>query len=392
MDNQQGNAAGFGAGRLLEARLAVSFLFFLNGGLFASWVSRIPLIQQELGLNHAVLGAALLCVAAGAVVTMPLTGILNGRFGSERLCLFLLVPYAVGLPLLALCPDVVTLAAALFFFGCGHGALDVAMNAQGVVVERAYARPVMSSMHAMFSFGGLLGAGFGIVMAWLGWPPLWHFTLVTVVLGTIGLFGCRYLLHGMDRHDAAEGGGFRLPPKELVPLGIVAVAVLVGEGAMADWTGVFLHKTLGATEAVAAAGFAAFSVAMTIGRFSGDWLVAKLGPVLLVRISGAVAAAGMALAVGTSWPWVSLVGFGLVGAGCSTVVPCVFSAAGRMPGVRTGVALASVTTMGYLGFLIGPPLIGFVAQGIGLRGALGLLVGTSVLVALLAGTLRERRG
>jgi len=391
MHHQPGNGEGFSGGTLLRARLAVSFLFFLNGGLFASWVSRIPLIQQELKMSHGLLGSVLLCVAGGAVVTMPLAGILNGRLGSERLCKLWLIPYALGLPLLALCPSVPWLAAGLFFFGCGHGALDVAMNAQGVVVERAYGRPVMSSMHAMFSFGGLLGAGFGIVMAWLGWPPLWHFTLVSVVLGGIGFFGCRYLLHGMDRHEAGEGGGFVLPPKALVPLGIVAVAVLIGEGAMADWTGVFLHKTQGATEALAAAGFASFSVAMTIGRFSGDWLVAKLGPVLLVRISGLVAAAGMALAVGTSWPWVSLVGFALVGAGCSTVVPCVFSAAGRMPGVRTGVALASVTTMGYLGFLIGPPLIGFIAQGIGLRGSLGLLVGTSVLVAVLAGTLRERR-
>lgn len=392
MDNQQGNAGSFGARQLLEARLAVSFLFFMNGALFASWVSRIPLIQQELGLNHAVLGAALLCVAAGAVVTMPLVGILNGRFGSERLCMFWVVPFSVALPLLALCPDVVTLGAALFFFGCGHGALDVAMNAQGVVVERSYGKPVMSSMHAMFSFGGLLGAGFGIVMAWLGWPPLPHFTLVSVLLGGSALFGCRYLLHGMDRHEKTEGGGFMLPPKALVPLGIVAVAVLLGEGAMADWTGVFLHKTLGATEAVAAAGFAAFSVAMTLGRFSGDWLVARFGAVSLVRASGLSAAAGLALALSTDLPWISLVGFALVGAGCSTVVPCVFSAAGRMPGVRTGVALASVTTMGYMGFLIGPPLIGFVAEGIGLRGALGLLIGTSVLVAAMAGTLRERRG
>jgi MFS family permease len=390
MDDQQGKVERFGTRRLLHARLAASFLFFMNGAVFASWVSRIPLIQQELGLSHAVLGAALLCVAAGAVVTMPLVGILNGRFGSERLCMFWVVPFSAALPLLALCPDAFTLGAALFFFGCGHGALDVAMNAQGVVVERGYGKPVMSSMHAMFSFGGLLGAGFGMVMAWLGWHPLPHFTLVSVVLGGSALFGCRYLLQGQDRHENAEGGGFVLPPKALVPLGIVAVAVLLGEGAMADWTGVFLHKTQGATEAFAAAGFAAFSVAMTIGRFSGDWLVAKMGAVLLVRISGLLAASGMALAVATSLPWASLIGFALVGAGCSTVVPCVFSAAGRMPGVRTGVALASVTTMGYMGFLIGPPLIGFVAEGIGLRGALAFLIGTSLLVAVLAGTLRER--
>lgn len=341
-------------------------------------------------MSHAVLGSALLCVAAGAVVTMPVAGVLNGRLGSERLCRFWLVQFSIALPLLALSSDVITLAVALFFFGCGHGALDVAMNAQGVVVERAYGKPVMSSMHAMFSFGGLLGAGFGVLMAWLGWPPLWHFVLVSILLGSIGWFGCRYLVVGADRHTAEDGGGFVLPPKALVPLGIVAVAVLLGEGAMADWTGVFLHKTLGATEAVAAAGFAAFSIAMTAGRLAGDRLVAACGAVTLVRISGLVSAAGLAIALGTSSPWVSLLGFGLVGAGCSTVVPCVFSAAGRMPGVRTGVALASVTTMGYLGFLIGPPLIGFIAEGIGLRGALAVLIGTSLLAAALAGTLKDK--
>ena len=390
METAPQNETRFDATRLLKARLAVGFLFFLNGGLFASWVARIPLIQQRLELNHAVLGAVLLCVAAGAVVTMPLAGLLNGRLGSERLCAMWVIPYAVALPLLAICPDVITLALALFFFGCGHGALDVAMNAQAVVVERFYGRPVMSSMHAMFSFGGLLGAGFGALMAWMKWEPIWHFTIVSVVLGAIGWFGCRYLLHAVDRVEKSGGGGFVLPPKALLPLGIVAVAVLIGEGAMADWTGVFLHKVLGSSEAVAAGGYAAFSIAMAVGRFSGDKLVEKLGSVSLVRISGLVAAAGLAVALFTDSPWISLAGFVLVGAGCSTVVPCVFSAAGRMPGVQTGVALASVTTMGYLGFLIGPPLIGFVAQGIGLRSALLLLILTNLLVAGLAGRLRTR--
>lgn len=385
------NEVRFDAGRLLKSRLAVSFLFFLNGALFASWVARIPLIQQDLKLSHAVLGAALLCVAAGAVVTMPLAGILNGRLGSERLCVIWVIPYAIALPLLALCPNVFALAAALFFFGCGHGALDVAMNAQAVVVERFYRRPVMSSMHAMFSFGGLLGAAFGALMAWLKWDPFWHFTLVSVVLGIIGWFGCRFLLPAVDRVEKSEGGGFTLPPKALLPLGIVAVAVLIGEGAMADWTGVFLHKVLGASEALAAGGYAAFSIAMAAGRFSGDKLVEKFGGVALVRASGLITAAGLAIALFTGSPWISLAGFMLVGAGCSTVVPCVFSAAGRMPGVQTGVALASVTTMGYLGFLIGPPLIGFVAEGIGLRGALMLLIITSLLVAALADTLRMVR-
>jgi len=385
-----GNAFEFSANRLVKARAAVSLLFFLNGFLFASWVARIPLVQQTLGLSHAVLGGALLSAAAGAVVTMPIAGLLNGRFGSERLSAIWVLPYCVSLPLLALAPNVYALVLALFFFGCGHGALDVAMNAQGVAVDRRYGKPVMSSFHAMFSVGGLVGAGIGAFMAWVKLAPIWHFCLVSGVMAIIGWIACKHLLPGVDRIEKGEDShGFVLPPKALVPLGIVAVAVLIGEGAMADWTGVFLHKILGATEAVAAAGYAAFSVAMAVGRFSGDALVARFGSVKLVRTSGLVAAVGLAIGVFTSSPWISLGGFALVGAGCSTVVPCVFSAAGRMHGVQTGVALAAVTTMGYFGFLIGPPLIGFAAQLLGLRGALSLLIGTSLLVAALAPTLRS---
>lgn len=375
---------------LLKARCATAYLFFLNGALFASWVARIPLVQQNLGLNHAVLGAALLCVAAGAVVTMPFAGLLNGRLGSGKLCTLWVVPYVIALPLLALAPNVYVLGAALFFFGCGHGALDVGMNAQAVAVERFYGKPIMSSFHAMFSFGGLLGAGFGALVSWLKIVPLWHFLGVATVLGIIGLAGCAWLLHGADKRDETEAPGFVLPPRSLLPLGIIAISVLVGEGAMADWTGVFLHQVQGSSEALAAAGYAAFSVSMTIGRFAGDKLVEALGDEKLVKWSGFVAALGMILAIATGSPWISLAGFVLVGAGCSTVVPCVFSAAGRMPGVPTGLALASVTTMGYLGFLIGPPLIGFIAEGVGLRGALAILVGTNLLVVALSTRLKSR--
>lgn len=385
-----GNAFEFSANRLVKARVAVSLLFFLNGLLFASWVARIPLIQQTLGLNHAVLGAALLSAAAGAVVTMPIAGLLNGKFGSERLSAIWVLPYCLSLPLLALAPNVIFLVLALFFFGCGHGALDVAMNAQGVAVDRHFGKPVMSSFHAMFSVGGLVGAAFGAWMAWIKLAPLWHFCLMSGSMAIAGCIACKYLLPGVDRIEKSEDShSFVLPPKALLPLGIVAVAVLIGEGAMADWTGVYLHKVLGASEAVAAAGYAVFCIAMAAGRFSGDALVAWLGSEKLVRASGLLAALGLMIGLCSASPWISLAGFVFVGAGCSTVVPCVFSAAGRMPGVQTGVALAAVTTMGYFGFLIGPPLIGFAAQLIGLRGALAILIGTSLLVAALASALRS---
>jgi len=376
------------------ARLAVSLFFLLNGFLFASWVSRIPVIQDQLGLSHGTLGVALLAGAGGAVVTMPIAGLLISRVGSESLLKWLIVPYCISLPMLALAPNFWVLVTGLFLFGATHGGLDVAMNAQSVAVAHRYRKPVISSFHAMFSVGGLAGAGTGALLAWGKMSAVLHFTAVGIAMAAIGLWAGRHLLHGVDRAQVVAGeeaGTFRLPPKSLIPLGIVAVAVLMGEGAMADWTGVYLHKTLGSSEAIAAAGYAAFSVAMAIGRLCGDRLSEKFSDVGMVRTSGLIAAAGLGLALVSGSPWISLIGFMMVGAGYSTVVPLVFGAAGRTPGVKTGVALASVTTMGYFGFLIGPPIIGFAAELMGLRGALALLIGTSLLAAWLAPTVNRPR-
>lgn len=374
------------------ARLAVSLFFLLNGFLFASWVSRIPVIQDQLGLSHGTLGVALLAGAGGAVVTMPIAGLLISRVGSESLLKWLIVPYCISLPMLAAAPNFWALLSVLFLFGATHGGLDVAMNAQSVAVAHRYRKPVISSFHAMFSVGGLAGAGTGALLAFLKLSPVLHFTAVGIGMAAIGLWAGRHLLHGVDRvQKDPEETGFRLPPKSLIPLGIVAVAVLMGEGAMADWTGVYLHKTLGSSEAIAAAGYAAFSVAMAVGRLCGDRLSEKFSDVGMVQTSGLIAAAGLGLALVSGSPWISLIGFMMVGAGYSTVVPLVFGAAGRTPGVKTGVALASVTTMGYFGFLIGPPIIGFAAELMGLRGALALLIGTSLLAAWLAPTVNRPR-
>jgi predicted MFS family arabinose efflux permease len=377
-----------------QARWAVSGFFFLNGFLFASWVSRIPLIQDNLHLSHGTLGLGLLAGAGGAVVTMPIAGLLISRVGSENLLKWLLVPYCVALPMLAVAPNFWALVVGLFFFGATHGGLDVAMNAQAVAVAERCRKPVMASFHAMFSIGGLAGAAMGALLAWGKIAPITHFVAMGMAMGLVGWWAGRRLLQGVDRVKSvasAEGRTFRLPPKSLIPLGIVAVIVLMGEGAMADWTGVYLHKILGSSEAIAAAGYAAFSISMAVGRLLGDRLSETFSDEGMVRASGWIAAAGLALALVSVSPWLSVLGFMMVGAGYSTVVPLVFGAAGRTPGVKTGVALASVTTMGYFGFLIGPPVIGFAAELMGLRGALALLIVTSLWVTWLAPTLNRPR-
>lgn len=383
--------------RPTASRLAVAALFFVNGALIGNWVARIPAIKTGLGLNDGVFGLALLAMAAGALVAMPLAGGLSARFGSHRITQFLTILYAVLMPLLALAPSLWTLLLVLFAFGVGHGGMDVGMNAQAVGVQKSYPASIMSSFHALFSTGGLVGAALGGWLAARGLPPTTHFVLVSAVLGAAALLTFPHLLDDrVTRHDdnGVSGGNahpfFVRPTPALALLGVLAFCAMVGEGAMADWSALYLRRMLHTSEGMAAAGYAAFSVTMAATRFSGDWLSTRLGPVALVRLGGSLAMSGFALALFAPHPMAAFAGFAGVGAGFATVVPMAFSAAGRTPGMAAGLALASVTTLGYLGFLLGPPIIGFAAEAVGLRNALGLLVVTSALVVALAPSVRDK--
>jgi predicted MFS family arabinose efflux permease len=380
------------------ARFAVAALFFMNGVLFASWVSRIPALQAERALNHAQLGLALLLIALGALVAMPVAGWSAARFGSRRVTQVSAALYCIVLPLLACETGRALFSLVLLCFGAAHGAFDVAMNAQAVVVEERYERPIMSSFHALFSVGGLVGAALGAVIASAKVVPFAHFSGVALLLGIAVAFFAFPRPIDTGRPQPAKSWSeskprskFSLPPKTLVALGSLAFCVMMGEGAMADWSAVFLRRFAGTDEGVAAAGYAAFSIAMAAGRFSGDWLSARLGAVTLVRLSGALSVAGLSLALFFPQAVPALIGFAAVGAGFAAVVPQVFSAAGNTPGLSSEAALATTTTIGYAGFLIGPPLIGFVAEAIGLRGALGIVVGMSALMIVLAPSVQRRR-
>jgi MFS family permease len=369
------------------ARRAVTALFFVNAALFATWVSRIPAIEGERGLNHATFGLALLVAAMGAVVSMPITGAVSARIGTDRICQFSVATYCLALPLLALVANPAMWGIALFVFGTGHGALDVAMNAQAVAIEKRYRRPIMSSFHALFSIGGLAGASLGGLLATLGMSPRTHLCLIAVVLGLTALATFPHLLRFAELPASVPSkkrSPFPLPSRALLALGVVALCSMMGEGAVADWSAVYLKRTMGTGEGLAAAGYAAFSIAMATGRFTGDWFSAHLPPVNLVRGGGLLAGIGLLLVLFAQHPVLALLGFACVGAGLATIVPTVFSAAGRTPGIPPSVAMATVTTMGYFGFLAGPPFIGFTAQLLGLRCALGIIVATSLVIVLLA--------
>jgi MFS family permease len=374
-----------------RARFAVALCFFLNGVLFATWVSRIPVIQTSLGMSHAVLGLVLFGLALGALLAMPAAGWCISRFGSARVSRLVSVIFVAMMPVLTLAPNAVVLTAILFNFGAFHGAFDVTMNAQAVAVENRWHQPIMSSFHALWSFGCLVGAGLGGLAASAGIAPFTHFAAAALLLGAPTLLiALPWLLdaratevHRPLPHDKTPRG-FVWPPAALVALGAVAFCIMMGEGAMADWGAIFLRRVANASEGIAATGYAAFSLTMAATRFLGDTLSARFGPVALVRGGSALAAAGLALALLTAQPIPVLIGFGAVGAGFATIVPQVFTAAGRVPSISAGPALAITTTLGYTGFLIGPPLIGFIAEAIGLRAALAIIVFTSLTAITLA--------
>jgi MFS family permease len=368
------------------ARFAVALCFFLAGALFASWVTRIPAVETALGMSHATLGLVLLASSIGALLAMPLTGACIARFGSRPIARATVILYCVSLPWLAVAQSPLQLALALFFLGAFYGGLDVAINAQAVAVERAYARPIMGSFHALFSLGGLAGAAIGGLVVEAGFSPLQHFSGAVLTLGllTVVFAVPRLLTSDPQAASTAQSTGFRLPPRSLLVIGLIAFCAMMSEGSVADWGAIFLRREIGTDEGTAAGGFAAFSITMALARFFGDHFAARLGTVRIVRLGGAIAAAGLALALAVGHTALALVGFAAMGIGLAPIIPLIFSAAGRTPGMEAGPALAVTTTIGYAGFLCGPPLIGFVGQAYGLRPALGLIVVMCLAVALLA--------
>jgi predicted MFS family arabinose efflux permease len=324
----------------------------------------------------------LLMLGGGAMVAMPLAGVLIRRVGSRTVAVAGALMALAMLPLLAAAPTAAALTIALFVFGASGGALDVAMNAHAIVVEREAARPLMSSFHALFSIGGLVGAAGVSALLWLGLSIAWTASTIAAAMALIVIAqGPGLLPHGRDASPAASG--FALAHGRVLLIGVLCSLSFLGEGAVLDWSAVFLRFSRGFSEASGGLGYAAFSVTMGIGRLSGDALVMRFGPARVLRAGGALAAAGFALATLTRWPASAIGGFALVGAGAANVVPVLFSAAGRVAGVPASVALAAVTTIGYMGLLAGPALIGFVAQLSGLPAALAL-TGALFLVVVIA--------
>jgi MFS family permease len=367
-----------------SARVAVGGLFFICGVAFACWASRIPQVQAALALSPGTLGAAIAGLGAGSFVAMPLSGWLTIRFGSRPIASSAAIACTASLILPALAWDAVSLGGALVVFGAAIGVLDVAMNAQAVELEHRIGRPIMSGLHALFSAGGMSGAAIGGVIASWQVPVAMHLAGAAVVLAVTAVLLRPALIETPPPPPGEPGSRLRLS-RVLVGLSVLGACVMIGEGAMADWTPVYLASVIGTGPGLAASGYAVFSATMMLGRLAGDRLTERIGRVRLVRLGTLLAAGGLAVALLLGTLPAALVGFACVGAGFSVAVPLVFSAAGRLDSRSAGPGLAAVTTAGYLGFLAGPPVIGVVAQTFTLPVALALVAVLALVGTALAG-------
>ncbi len=348
-------------------------MFFVNGFIYASWVARLPRIQELYGLDNGDTGLILLVASVGALLAMPFTGWLIVRTGSDRVTALAALLFLVWVALIPLAPGVVVLGLVFFGMGASTGILDVAMNAQAVLVEQAYRRPIMASFHAVFSAGMMLGAGSGALFTQFDMALMPHLLIVTGLTFLLAVWGGRKLLPDPLREPDREGGAFRLPNRALVGVGLIAFCCMLGEGAMADWSTNYLERTAGAGKAVAPLGLAAFSLAMTTGRLFGDRGRARWGDRRILVYSSALALVGMSVALVWVQPLIIIAGFFVVGLGLATIVPIAYSTAGNTPGIAPGVGISMVTTVGYSGFLFGPPIIGFLADWQTLHLALGFV-------------------
>jgi len=371
------------------ARRATAWVFFANGAAIGSWVPHIPEAKHALGLSDGLLGLALLGMAAGSLVGLPLSGVLTARFGSRRTTTAAILALLLATPLPLLAPSLAAFSVTLILLGIANGAVDVAMNTQAIAVEERVGRAIMSGFHGLFSAGGLAGAAAaGLAMqARIG--PVAHLTASVALLLLVTLRAVRSLLPAVPA--AAKTAIFRLPRGALLSLGVFALCSLLAEGAMGDWAAVYLREDLGTGAGYAALGFAGFSLAMAAGRFLGDRVVRRHGGRAVLYVGAGVASTVLTTGLLAGEPWAAVAGFSGVGLGLANAVPILFRAAGKISGIRHELAIAAVSTAGYCGFLAGPPVIGLIAEQLGLAAGLGLVALALAIVAVGSMSITQER-
>ena len=354
-------------------------LFLLAGFSAAAWASLVPVAKAATGVNEGQLGLVLLCLGIGSLLAMPVSGVVSTRHGCRKVLMVCGVALCACLPLLASVQNVFTLAAALFFFGAMIGTFDCVMNIQAVIVERDSKRPLMSGFHGFYSLGGLLGAATTSTIMDLGVSPF-------ATVSAIALAGVLLLMlirrHVLPYGNPADGPPFALPRGEVLFLGMLCMTVFLVEGSMMDWSAVMLTENHGMPVAQAGYGFAAFSLTMTFGRLTGDRIVARVGRRSVVTVGGLLAMGGILLATLVPLWQAALLGYAMVGLGCSNIVPVLFTAVGRQTSMPQSVAVPAMSTLGYAGVLAGPAAIGFIAHHSSLPMAFLLVAALMLFVAI----------
>ncbi len=372
---------------LRRYRISASVFFFIAGLTFSTWASRIPAIKFKLHLSDGALGGVLFALPAGLMASLPVSGWLVSKYGSRPMLIIGSVLYPSILILLSLSPSVVLLTLSLFFFGMAGNLINIAMNTQAVGVEVLYGRSVMASFHGLWSLAGFSGALIGTFFVSKDISPFIHFSFVCALAFLLVLLSFQSTIP----HDAGNRQPQKLfvkPDSKILLLGLIAFCCLLCEGAMSDWSGVYFKNIVQSPPSLVTLGYVAFTGTMALGRFLGDRLVTRFGVKRMLQLSGVLITTGLLTAVSFPYLLTATAGFLLVGFGVSSVVPIVYGLAGKSTTMSAGTALAAVSTIGFLGFLIGPPLIGFIAQAVNLRWSFTLIGVLGFGTAILAGRLK----
>ena len=367
-----------------RVRTAVSFFYLAQGVCFATWASRIPDLKTTLQLSDGLLGSILLALPLGQLLMMPLSGRLTTTFGTKKMLTIGAPLYALAMANLSLATAGWQLALFLFLFGVAGNICNNALNTQGVVAEAYYEKPIMTSFHGVWSVGGFTGALIGLLMVNLHVAPTLHFCIIAVLVWLHIVVNSRFLLVGQKNVEGEKSSFFKKPQGVLVQLGVIGFCSMATEGAMFDWSGVYFKDIVKAPHSLIILGYASFMVMMATGRFLGDRLITHFGRKRLLQISGVIISNGMFMAVLFPYLVPATIAFMMVGIGVSGIVPMVYSIAGSNEKVAPGIALAMVGSVSYFGFLMGPPLIGYISDLANLRysyaviGCFGLLITTIV--------------
>jgi len=368
-------------------RWAVTMVYFCMGLCFASWASRIPDIKTYLHLSDAMLGTILFALPAGQFLMMPVSGKLVTRFGSRRMLLYGLPLYSFCLTNIGFVREGWQLAIALFLFGLAGNLCNISINTQGIAAERLYQRPIMASFHGGWSLAGFTGALIGLLMINLEIAPHWHFITIILMVWVIVYNNYPFLIQTQPeiRKDGPRRSFFKKPDNILLQLGIIGFCSMASEGAMFDWSGVYFKDVVKAPSSLVILGYTSFMIMMALGRFMADYLISKMGRKRLLQICGVMISTGLFTAVLFPFLVPATIAFMVVGLGVSSIVPTVYSAAGKYSKVPPGIALATVSSVSFLGFLMGPPLIGYISEIAGLRYSFAVIgifgLGISLLVS-----------